>query len=451
MDRFSLFLSDFIKRQNTLYYLRHFEPFLTASREEIEKYQFQKLKTLLVHCEKNVPFYKKRLRENNFSAGHFSRIDQLRDIPPLTREDLQNNFGDIIADNYRKRKLYSGSSGGSTGEPIYYRKDSRAISAGQAAHLLGWSLSGWKMSMKGLHIWGNPVTVNDEWARLSSRLKAKMFRHHKFPAYTLNDGLKLQELYQLINKQKYDYLDGYTNAIYHFAGFLKDNGLSFKNKIKYVLTTAENLHEFQRNTIEETIAPVYDTYGCSEINSIAYECSECGSYHIMDPHVYVEFGIKVDPSGISELLITDLDNLAFPLVRYQNKDLGVPIIEDEPECSIKFSRMAAISGRETDLIKLRNGGILSVPSFFGSMLLKKVSGIKQYQIEKVRDDLIHINLVKTGKFSQDDMNIIQSALKEYINDRIRYEIRFVDKIAVAKNGKFKLVIDKTNEKTGEAS
>jgi phenylacetate-CoA ligase len=443
MNRFSLFLSDLIKRQNTLSYLKHFEDFLTVSREEIEKYQFQKIKSLLVHCEQNVPFYKKRFKDNGFSANDFTRIDQIKSIPPLTREDLQNNFEDIIADNYKAGRLSEGSSGGSTGQPVHYRKDNNAISAGQAAHLLGWSLSGWKMSMKGLHIWGNPVTVNDEWVKLSSKLKARLFRHHKFPAYKLNDRSNLLELYQLVSRRKYDYIDGYTNAIYHFADFLKDNGLSFKHKIKYVLTTAENLHEYQRKTIEEMIAPVFDTYGCSEINSIAYECSACGAYHIMDPHVYVEFGNRIDPSGISELLVTDLDNLAFPMVRYKNGDLGVPVIEQGTGCEIKFSRMASISGRETDLIRLKNGGILSVPSFFGSMLLKKVRGLKQYQIEKVSEDLIYVNLVKTGRFTGDDMHIIESALKEYINDRIGYEIRFVDRIDISGAGKFKLVTDNT--------
>jgi phenylacetate-CoA ligase len=446
MNKFSLLISDLLKSQNTYYYLKHFENLINTSREKIEEYQFQKLKNLLIHCEKNVPFYKKRFHENHFSVSNFSRSEQMKDIPPLTRTDLQNSWRDIIAENYNEKKLSVGSSSGSTGFPVFYRKDNNAVSAGQAAHLLGWSLSGWKMSMKGLHIWGNPSTVNIEWKKLSSRLKAKVFRHHKFPAYRLTDSSKLFELYQLINKNKYEYIDGYTNAIYSFADFLRAKNLSLKHQVKYVLTTAENLQDFQRKIIEENIGPIYDTYGCSEINGIAYECHRCKTYHIMDPHVYVEFSYQVDTFGSCELLITDLDNFAFPLVRYKNEDLGIPVIENEIGCEVKFSRMAKISGRESDLIKLKDGGILSVPSFFGSMLLKNISGLKQYQIEKIEDDLIHINLIKTSEFSPKDLTIIESALKEYINDKIKYEIRFVDDIEVSQTGKFKLLIDKTKNK-----
>jgi phenylacetate-CoA ligase len=448
MTRFSILLSDIIRGQNTLRYLRQFERLRDAPREETEAYRLERLKELLIHCKRNVPFYRERFRECGFSPGDFSSLDELKSIPPLTRQDLQERWQEIIADNYRGKRLSAGSSGGSTGQPVFYRKDSQATSAALAAHLLGWSFSGWKMSMKGLHIWGNPTTVNEEWGRLSSKLKARVFRHHKFPAYTLHDGSRLRELYELIRSERYDFIDGYTNAIYHFADYLKSNGLSFSPPLKYVLTTAENLHDFQRRAIEDAIAPVYDTYGCSEINSIAYECSRCGLYHVIDPHVYVEFGATSDEFGNRELYVTDLDNFAFPMLRYRNGDMAVPAEGDMPACEISFSGLRAISGRETDIIALPDGGMLSVPSFFGSMLLKKVNGLKQYQVEKVDENMLHINLVTNERFAQEDLRIIESALNGYISGRIGYVIRFVDAIDISGSGKYKLVIDRTRQKPG---
>lgn len=445
MNRFTLLMSDIVKGQSTLRHLIRFGKLLGASRQETEAYQVARLKRLLEHCEKNVPFYRNRFRECGFTAGSFTSLRQLGEIPPLTRKDLQDHWKELVAENYAGMKLSAGSSSGSTGQPVFYRKDSTATSAGQAAHLLGWSLSGWKMTMKGLHIWGNPTTVNEEWGRFSSKLKARIFRQHKFPAYRLHDGTRLQELYDIISREKYDYIDGYTNAIYHFADWMKSNGLSFSHPVRYVLTTAENLHDFQRTAIGEAIAPVYDTYGCSEINSIAFECGKCHMYHVIDPHVYVEFGEPLDGFGNRELYITDLDNYAFPMLRYRNGDLAVPAEGDEPECTVKFSRIRTVSGRDTDIITLPDGGMLSVPSFFGSMLLKKVNGLKQYQVEKAADDLIIINIVRSDSFRPEDMAIIESALTEYLNGRIRYEIRFVDSIGMSGTGKFKLVIDRTGK------
>jgi len=89
--------------------------------------------------------------------------------------------------------------------------------------------------------------------------------------------------------------------------------------------------------------------------------------------------------------------------------------------------------------------MLSVPSFFGSMLLKKVNGLKQYQVEKIDANMLRINLETSERFLPADMEIIEEALSEYLKGRIGYEIRIVDKIAVSGSGKFRLVVDRTKD------
>jgi phenylacetate-CoA ligase len=446
MNKASILFNDLIKGRKTYSYLKEFERLRYAPRHELEEYRFKKLKNLMIHAAANTEFYKKRFRHYNFPVKIFDNIRQLNDIPPLTRLDLQEHWREMLADNYKNKKLSKGSSSGSTGLPAIYFKDAIATSAGHAANLLGWLLSGWNMNLKGLHIWGNPSTVNNEWRRLSSRIKAKIFRHHKFPAYRLTSGNRFHELHETIVKQKYQYLDGYTNAIYLYADYLRERNISVHHIVRYVFTTAENLQEYQRKAIEETIASVYDMYGCSEINGIAYECKDCNNYHVIEPHVYVEYDGNIGDSELSPLLITDLDNYAFPLIRYKNDDLAEPLPDHENRCPVKFSALRQVAGRESDIIRFRDGGTLSVPSFFGSMLLKQIDGIKQYQIERVEDDLIHVNFVKNDKYSERDHETVKSALEEYLNGKIRYEIKFVDKIQLAKTGKFKLLLDRTANK-----
>ena len=82
MTRLSIFLSDLIKGQNTLRYLNRFERLRDASRSETEAYRLARLKQLLVHCERDVPFYSERFRECGFSAEDFTSLEQMRIIPP---------------------------------------------------------------------------------------------------------------------------------------------------------------------------------------------------------------------------------------------------------------------------------------------------------------------------------------------------------------------------------
>jgi phenylacetate-CoA ligase len=129
-----------------------------------------------------------------------------------------------------------------------------------------------------------------------------------------------------------------------------------------------------------------------------------------------------------------------PFIRYQNGDMAIP--GEGNDCRIHFKTLKSISGRVSDIIDLPGGGKLVVPSFFGSMLLKQVDGLLQYQIEKVANNEIIIKLVTSGDFKKKDKEKIELSLQEYLRDKIKWRIQLVDNIPLNKSGKFKLLVDK---------
>lgn len=434
-------LNDFAKKQMVYGYFSEFSRIFRMDRDRVERIQNKKIQEIVNHAYNNTIYYKELFDKNKIKPDGIKTKDDLKKIPPLTREILRDNF-DILQD---KKKIYKrvskGSSSGSTGQAVFYLHDEYGSSAGTAALYLGWHTAGFRFGHKGLHIWGNPSIVNNVWNKRSSKIKSKLFRMHKYPAYQLTTEGKFDELTEFIQKGKYNFIDGYTNAIFLLADHLEKNNIKL-NGIKYVLPTAENLHDYQKSVIEKNIAPVFDGYGCGEINGIAYQNTYNDEYLVIDPHVAVEFDYnrKTDDNSYP-LLITDLDNRVMPLIRYENGDLGTPgsgSYTDTP-----FSKMKSVSGRVSDIIDLPGGGNLVVPSFFGSVLLKKISSIRQYQIERLAKDLLIIKFVVDGELDENDETSIKNALKEYLGDQIKYEIKIVDKITVDKNGKFKLLIDKT--------
>lgn len=434
-------LFDYVKGLQVRKYYRFYKETLLWDRRKIEKYQLEKLSKLLKYAYQNVPFYRNRFEENNLTPDSIKTLDDLKKIPPLTRKNLQENLGNLTPINYGLKKCYKGSSSGSTGQPVVYYHDKSGISAGQAANYFGWLLSGWEIGEKGLHIWGNPRVVNVEWKRLSSKLKVKLFNHYKFPAYQLTEKNQFDELISILQKKKFDFLDGYTNALFLLAEYIKKKNIKI-DRFKYILTTGENLQDFQRPIIEEILGPVYDGYGCGEINGVAYECKHCHNYHIIEPRVILEYQTNKEmDDGSMPLLITDLYNLVMPLIRYQNGDMAVP--GGKNDCKIKFKTLKSISGRISDIIDLPGGGTLVVPSFFGSMLLKQVDGLLQYQIDKIANNKIIIKLVTCENFKNIDKNKIELSLQEYLKDKIEWQLTFVDEIPLSKSGKFKLLVDKT--------
>ena len=444
-EYFALNVSDKLNNHQVKYFYNLFVNSINWSRDEVTAFQVEKTKLLLEYSYNYSHFFKKRFDDAGFNFEKFKYLDELKNIPPLTRSDLQNNLKDILSTDIDISKCSKGSSSGSTGHPVLYYHDKIGTSANKAAVLFGKFLGGYNLGDPWINIWGNPTAVNVDWKKPGSRLKKFFSNESRFPAYRLNNSKQFENLFQMVVKKKPKFIYGYTNAIFLFSKYLEEKSIKL-DFVKGVFTTAENLQPFQKIKIEERLGEVYDQYGCSEINGIAVQSIYDDYYSVLDPHVVVEYGDIVDKeNNIRKLIITDLQNRILPFIRYENGDLAIPSENNDlNNFSLKFSKFKNIDGRVSDIIKLPNGGSLVVPSFFGSRMLKNIDGIKQYQIIKY-DDKISVNLVTDGELSSDSKKIIQETLIEYIPTEIKTELVFNQEIIYAQNGKFKLFIDRSSD------
>ena len=446
-ENIALNVSDKLNNLHEKYFYNLFVKSISWSKDELVSFQVKKAKELLEYSYKNSLFFKKRFDDSGFNYEHLRYLDDLKKIPVLSRADLQNNLNEILSTEFDISHCSRGSSSGSTGHPVLYYHDKIGTSANKASVLFGKYLGGYQLGDPWINIWGNPTAVNVDWKKMGSRLKKYFTNESRFPAYKLSDTNQYQNLYTMLINKKPKYIYGYTNAIFLFSQFLEEKSIRL-DFVKGVFTTAENLQPFQKNKIEERLGKVFDQYGCSEINGIATQTKFDDYYSNIDPHVIVEYGEIVDTENNSrKLIITDLQNRVLPFVRYENGDLAIPIEDvNYNEFSLKYSKFGKIDGRISDIIKLPNGGNLVVPSFFGSRMLKNIDGIKQYQIIKYSDK-ISVNLVLEKDLTNQSREIIDSTLKEYIPDEIKTEVVFNQEIVYSPNGKFKLFIDKSNEKS----
>lgn len=437
-------VTDIIKRQKVTKYFNQYQGLLTKSRAEVEEIQNMKIRDLVNHAYNNTVYYREVFDNLGLKPQDIKEKQDLQLIPCLTRDILQDRFNDLIDRNSRYKGVTKGSSSGSTGKPVFYLHDEYSSSAGAAAQYFGWYLSGYRFGHKGLHIWGNPTIVKNIWSKPSSKLKSKLYNHYKFPAYQLSSTKKFEELYHIIEKGKFKFLDGYSNTIYLLAVYLDNHNISL-NGIKNVFTTAENLHEYQRELIEKRIGTVYDNYGCGEITGIAYETGYGKGYAIMDTHVTIEFDAENPTNdGNFPLIITNLDSRAMPMIRYKNGDLGRPVDKNQTS-ELPLSFLQTISGRTSDIIKLPGGGSLVVPSFFGSVLLKEIRSIRQYQVVRVLENELIIKFVLHNQLTFQEHQTIRENLDNYLQGEIGYSIQIVDKIEQEANGKYKLMIDRTQK------
>lgn len=417
---------DCFKKLKTRNYFYEFKKIISQSRTDIISYQMNKLNRLLNYANQNSEYYKKIFSKIPDYKINDNPLEILERIPPLTREIIQNNISDIVIKK-SKEKLFKGSSSGTTGEPISYYHDVCGESAGIASGFLQWYMSGWKIGMKGIHIWGNLDSIK-YWNSFGSKTKRFLQNVIYIPSPLFNDYSQYPDLINKINNAKPGYIDGYSSSIFRLAKYVEENNIRFR-KVKYVFTTAENLPDYQRETINKYIGNVFDTYGCGEINGIAAQVTGSDKYFIIEPRVLVELGNKI--GDYYEIVITDLDNLFMPFIKYKPGDLIDGLYFEENE-KFPLKYFKKIVGRTADVIELKNGKIILPVNLIGGTFIRHFKSISRHKV-KWNGTKMHF-LFESGEFIPDDA--VKSKLDEMLSEyEVPYSFEIVNEILPGKNGK----------------
>ena len=106
----------------------------------------------------------------------------------------------------------------------------------------------------------------------------------------------------------------------------------------------------------------YQMYGATEVGDVAYECSQKKGWHICEEDI-VEIvdpatGMHVKPGELGEVVVTRLNHIFF-LMRFGTGDLS-RVIEEPCSCGRTSLRLAGITGRVGDAVKVR--GMFVAPS-----------------------------------------------------------------------------------------
>ena len=120
-----------------------------------------------------------------------------------------------------------------------------------------------------------------------------------------------------------------------------------------------------------------ETYGCTEVGPVAWECAAHDGYHLAAETTLVECLPQAagDPSPV---VLTSLELRAMPLIRYAVGDLASPKAGPPCPCGCRLPRLARIEGRIADCVRLRDGRMRS--PYHLTLALEQVEGLVRYQV-----------------------------------------------------------------------
>jgi phenylacetate-CoA ligase len=422
--------------------LRELEASQWLCSHDLIEIQKRKLKRLLVHAYSQVPYYKKVFSDRGIDPQSLRLYDEFSKIAFLNRRDIEKNFNSLIAANSRRRDCIRNRSGGSTGSSTYFMNDRRAARFLEALPLRNARWTGWDIGRKQACLWSSygDISRSRQWFR---RLLNKfVLRRLIFSARQMSDGVMFRYA-DAINRFEPELIIGYASALGLFARFAQVNSVRLHPPLG-VISSAEALEEGEREIIESVFgAKVFNRYGSREISSIAHECEAHSGLHINAEHVYVEV---VDAAGnpcrhgeMGEIVVTDLDNYAFPFVRYRIGDLGIAS-DGLCSCGRGLPLLARVLGRSFDVITTPDKRYLCVAGRL--FWTGNISGIRIFQL--IQHDLrtLEFKIVADKSFTPVERMKLETRVRERYGGPVDIRITLVDDIPVSESGKHLRVISK---------
>ena len=247
-------------------------------------------------------------------------------------------------------------------------------------------------------------------------------------------------MFHVIEKKKVKCLVGYSSALGELSEYIRKTGRDCSRcVVKAIIPISETMPEPVRRTLEKQFnCPVRAWYSNEENGIMGLQNREDEGYHIDTETYYYEI-LKMDsdepaePGELGRIVITDLFNYAFPILRYDNGDTAVAV-RKEKNGRFKLY-LSELYGRRSDLIYDCEGK--AVTPYIITNNLWDIQGVKQYRFiqEDVQDYTIWLN----GDPEAMDREEILRRIRPYLGEEARIKVEIVDEIPVLASGKRKYI------------
>ena len=337
--------------------LKEFRRYDSKTEEELTAIQEEKLRKLVRHCYDHVPYYTNLLHRLGLKPEDIQTREDLQKLPILTKQIIRDNYNDLMSTDIPYSRLIKSSTGGSTGTPLQFCKDANEWSGQKAATLRAWEWYGLHLGDKIFSLGGNSIVKKKKRLSAKNIYDEVIMRNFKYSSADVTDEA-MQKHYDALMKLNPKAIRGYGSSLYIFARYIEKKGLSVP-PVTVVLTTGEVLIPEYRRKLEEVFrAPVYDEYGAGDGGILSHECPERNGLHIEESLCLVEITDKAGnplPDGaVGYVTTTDLENYAFPFLRYQVGDMAY-LKTDTCPCGRQSRRFGEVMGRAGRLVYNKQG------------------------------------------------------------------------------------------------
>ena len=424
--------------------------FLPPERQR--EIQWEKLRRVLRFVEGNVPFYEELFKKLGIRSQDFRGPDDLTALPMLLRETVQARGDDLQAVRLPRGHFRAGVflTSGSTGQPV------RILGTNRSSVMFGllrcreyrWARANLLGSLAAI-VPSRDLPRNKDGEQLKDGEtfvgKSWLYAGDYFytgPYHCFGHSNPLPEQVAWLEKHQPTYLVAQSADLEHLALAFQDRA-PLKN-LRGLHGISQDVTPEMRRRIEQVFgAPLFQNYGLNEIGLVAVRCNEGERYHVHGEHCLVEIvddqGQACPPGEVGRILVTGLNNMAMPLVRYDTGDLATAVSGPCP-CGRTLPSFGPIKGRYRRIAFLPPGTWdywMAFQITLEDMPQALAAPLRQYQLHQFKDGGFELRIVADGALAPEFDAFIQERWQgTKAGETPPLRIVRVDRLARPPGGKF---------------
>jgi phenylacetate-CoA ligase len=395
--------------------MKHTPEIEFQSTKVMKAFQEDKLKELLSYLSQHSLFYQSHFSKHQVDVTAIQQLDQLRLIPPTTKDDLQQFNWDFLCVPRTQVVEYTSTSG-TLGKPVtialtendlqrlaYNESLSFSCADGTSSDLYQLMLTLDRQFMAGIAYYEGIRKLGAGLVRVGPGLPAMQW--------------------ETIERLQPSVLVAVPSFIVKLIEFAQQKGINpNRSSVKRIICIGESLrtNDFELNILGKKIrdawnVQLYSTYASTEMQTAFTECSHGKGGHQHPELIIVELlddhNLPVKEGDPGEVTITTLGVEGMPLLRYKTGDIAVAHTAT-CGCGRTSLRLGPVLGRKQQMIKLK-GTTIYPPGVFE--ILNQVEMIKDYVVE-----------VFTGAIQTDELRLylrVEAPLVDKVLDIVRSEFQ----------------------------
>ena len=408
-----------------------------AGVEVLASLQQERLLSMVRHAFSTTPFYRDLYGAAGLTMKDFSDPEVLSSLPIVNRSDVHDGFEDIRSRSVGSEDVLVKTTGGTTGDPMRILRDRRASELA-----IVWRMRDWW----GLHP-GDPLAKVWRY-RKPSDSPSRAERAQSWPAarIKLNAGrMDEAEIVRFLDewdRVRPRLLMGYLGALLEVARYVHESGRRVA-PVTAIEATASPLTAADKVLLSTAFGgPVYDLYQSTEVPVMAAECAERDGLHVFSDTCRVEVvddeGRPTAPGETGTVVVSNLRNWAFPLIRYRQDD-RTSWKPDGCRCSRPYPVLDPVRGRFSDDLALPSGRVVIGITMTG-IFDPWPGSVRQFQLVQHADRSLTLRCVRGDDPEADAiMRRVVADVAERVDREVPVRLEVVDVIQHDR-GKARLIL-----------